>query len=163
MIRAEMRLARQTDPCPERSEVIPEGPFLQLERDVVVGRTMGRKITSGIKRHPRGPANRSLAIGSREIHPPFRQGINVGSRNRRMTIAAQVICTQLVAHDKKDILDHISQRQRFFLQVIPNPQKEQKSNFKSARRFRVSEPLSPINVLAIENNACHLSGELRFR
>ena len=49
MIRAEMRLARQTDPCPERSEVIPEGPFLQLERDIVVGRTMGRKVTSGIK------------------------------------------------------------------------------------------------------------------
>ena len=49
MIRAEMRLACQTDPCPERSEVIPEGPFLQLERDVVVGRTMGRKVTSGIK------------------------------------------------------------------------------------------------------------------
>jgi len=47
-----------------------------------------------------------------------------------MTIAAQVISTQLVAHDKKDILDHIPQRQRFFLQVIPNPQKEQKSNFK---------------------------------
>ena len=46
MIRAEMRLARQADPCPKRSEVIPEGPFLQLERDVVVGRTMGRKITS---------------------------------------------------------------------------------------------------------------------
>jgi hypothetical protein len=80
-----------------------------------------------------------------------------------MTIAAQVIGTQLVAHDKKDILDHISQRQRFFQQVIPNPQKEQKSNFKSARRFRVSESLSPINVLAIENNACHLSGELWFR
>tara|TARA_B000000565_G_scaffold34464_1_gene22979 strand:- start:1419 stop:1562 length:144 start_codon:yes stop_codon:yes gene_type:complete len=47
-----------------------------------------------------------------------------------MTIAAQVIGTQLVAHDKKDILDHTFQRQRFFLQVIPNPQKEQKSNFK---------------------------------
>jgi len=47
-----------------------------------------------------------------------------------MTIASQVIGTQLVAHDKKDILDHISQRQRFFQEVIPNPQKEQKSNFK---------------------------------
>ena len=62
--RAEMRLACQTDLVPSGLRSVPEGPFLQLERDIVVGRTMGRKVTSGINdileaRKPE-PGNRLL-------------------------------------------------------------------------------------------------------
>tara|TARA_A100001035_G_scaffold174971_1_gene139042 strand:+ start:120 stop:362 length:243 start_codon:yes stop_codon:yes gene_type:complete len=80
-----------------------------------------------------------------------------------MTIAAQVISTQLVAHDKKDILDHISQRQRFVQQVIPNPQKSKNQISNEPEDLEFQNPFLPINFLAIENNACHLSGELWFR
>jgi|TARA_E500000178_G_scaffold143297_1_gene142942 hypothetical protein len=80
-----------------------------------------------------------------------------------MTIAAQVIGTQLVAHDKKDILDHISKDKDFFCRLfqIPKRSKNQISNEPEDLEFQ--NPFLPINFLAIENNACHLSGELWFR
>src|SRR6202012_4889992 len=61
-------------------------------------------VAPGIERHARWAADRRLHIGVGEADAALRHRIDIGSLDRRMAVAAEVIIAKLVAHDPDDVL-----------------------------------------------------------
>jgi hypothetical protein len=98
-----MRLADQHGAHAKLGKVIAQSRFVDPQREAVPVRAVRAHVAPGVKAHPRRPADRRLHIGTIEAHAARCQRVDVRRLQMRMTVAAEVIEPQLIAHDEEDI------------------------------------------------------------
>ena len=98
-----VRLADKRERSATTTQVFAERHFANGERHPIPCGAVTGHVTAGVKRHARGSAHARLHEGTLEAHPAGCQRIQIARGKMRMTVAAQVIGTQLITHDEEQI------------------------------------------------------------
>src|SRR3990172_10685637 len=61
-------------------------------------------ISAGVIAHARRAADRRLHVGASEAHTTSGESVDMWRLERRMAVAREIVPTQLVGHDPKDVL-----------------------------------------------------------
>jgi len=84
-------------------QVLAERDLSDRQRHAIPGRSMAGHVAAGVERHARRPAYARLYERTLEAYRPRREGVEVPRGETRMSVAAEVIGAQLVAHDEQEV------------------------------------------------------------
>ena len=87
----------------ERPQVVADGKLADGKRDAVPGRAMTEHRAARVEARARRSAYGGLHVGAVEADSHLGDRVDVGSLERRMTVAGQIVPAQLVAHDEQDV------------------------------------------------------------
>lgn len=103
LVHLHVGLARERERAAVALQIFAERDLADRERHAVPVRAVARHGAAGVVRHARRAAHARGDVGVVEAHAARGEGVDVARAQPGMTVAAEVIAAQLVAHDEENV------------------------------------------------------------